>query len=185
MNHQSWSNEQLVEALKSGDQRAFKEIYDRFAEKLYALAYAQTGTREEAEDILHDLFEDLWKKRAEASIRNLATYLVVSIKYLTVAYIKSQLSLRKFQEHLIFSEIQQSNAVEDIVNYGDLQRAVEEAMKTLPEKTVEVFKQSRFELKSVRDIATSLQLSEKAVEYHITKSLRVLKEHLQMHRKAG
>lgn len=185
MNYQSLSNEQLVEALKSGNHRAFEEIYDRFAEKLFALAYAQVGNKEEAEDIIHDLFEDLWKKQAESSIRNLATYLVVSVKYLTVAYIKSQMSLRKFQEYLIFNEIQQFNAVEDIVNFGDLQRAVDNAMKTLPEKTVEVFKMSRFERKSVRDIADNLQLSEKAVEYHITKSLRVLREHLHQHTQVG
>lgn len=185
MNYQSLSNEQLVEALKSGNHRAFEEIYDRFAEKLFSLAYTQVGSKEEAEDIIHDLFEDLWKKRAESTIRNLATYLVVSVKYLTVAYIKSQMSLRKFQEYLIFNEIQQFNMVEDIVNFGDLQRAVENAMKTLPEKTVEVFKMSRFERKSVRDIAENLQLSEKAVEYHITKSLRVLREHLHLHVQAG
>lgn len=185
MSYQSLSNEQLVEALNSGDHRAFEEIYDRYAEQLFALAYAQIGTKEEAEDLLHDLFEDLWKKRAVSTIHNLATYLVVSVKYLGIAYIKSQINLRKFQEYLIFNEIQQSNTVEEIVNFGDLQRAVDEAMKTLPEKTVEVFKMSRFEHKSIRDIAENLRLSEKAVEYHITKSLRVLKEHLLVHRQVG
>jgi RNA polymerase sigma-70 factor (ECF subfamily) len=43
---------------------------------------------------------------------------------------------------------------------------------------VEVFKMSRFDKKSVREIAEHLQLSEKAVEYHITKSLKVLREQL-------
>ena len=63
----------------------------------------------------------------------------------------------------------------------DLQKAVEEAMKQLPEKTLEVFRMSRFEEKSVREIAEIMKLSEKAVEYHITKSLKVLKEHLNQY----
>ena len=53
-------------------------------------------------------------------------------------------------------------------------------MKKLPEKSGEVFRLSRFEGQSVRAIADRLNLSEKAVEYHITKSLKVLKEQLRV-----
>ena len=178
MDYQALENEQLVERLQSGDVKAFSEIYNRYWLKLYTLAYSQIGTKEEAEDLIHNLFESLWKKRNEATIRNLTTYLVVSVKYLSNAYIKSQINLRKYQEYLIFQEIQRSISPEEIINFSDLQKAVEEAMKKLPEKTMEVFKMSRFEEKSVREIADRLNLSEKAVEYHITKSLKILKEQL-------
>lgn len=171
--------EKLVQRFQAGDLKAFEEIYDRYWLKLYNLAYAQIGTREEAEDLIHNLFESFWKKRNELVIRNLTTYLIASVKYLTVAYIKSQINLRKYQEYLIFQEIDRTTSTEDIINFADLQKAVEKAMHSLPEKTVEVFKMSRFENRSVREIADSLQLSEKAVEYHITKSLKVLKQHLQ------
>ncbi len=179
MNWNTLDNEELVQRFQSGETRAFEEIYDRYWAKLYGLAYTQIGTREEAEDLIHNLFESLWKKRSELAIRNLTTYLIVSVKYLSVAYIKSQINLRKYQEYLIFQEIERTTSTEDIINFADLQKAVENAMKTLPEKTVEVFRMSRFDKKSVREIAEHLQLSEKAVEYHITKSLKVLKEHLR------
>jgi RNA polymerase sigma-70 factor (ECF subfamily) len=52
-------------------------------------------------------------------------------------------------------------------------------MKKLPEKTCEVFRMSRFENQSVKEIAVQLNLSEKAVEYHITKSLKLLRENLK------
>lgn len=179
MNYTDLSNEQLVVRMQQGDERAFREVYNRFWWRLYALAYTQIGTKEEAEDLIHNLFESLWKKRREIVIHNLTTYLVVSVKYLSVAYIKSQINLRKYQEYLIFQTIERAASTEDIINFADLQKAVEEAMKKLPEKTVEVFKMSRFENRSVRDIAEHLQLSEKAVEYHITKSLKVLKAQLR------
>ncbi len=179
MNYSTLDKEQLVQRFQSGDSKAFEEIYDRYWLKLYSLAFTQIGTKEEAEDLIHNLFESLWKKRGELAIRNLTTYLIASVKYLSVAYIKSQINMRKYQEYLIFQEINRATSTEDIINFSDLQKAVEEAMKTLPEKTVEVFKMSRFDKKSVREIAEHLQLSEKAVEYHITKSLKVLKEHLK------
>ena len=62
---------------------------------------------------------------------------------------------------------------------SELSEAVEKVLSRLPEKSAEVFKRSRFENQSVREIAVSLNLSEKAVEYHITKSLKFLKENLK------
>ena len=49
----------------------------------------------------------------------------------------------------------------------------------LPEKTQTIFKLSRYEHKSVKEIAGHMQLTEKAVEYHITRSLKLLRRHLR------
>ncbi len=179
MKHRNLTDEQLVDFLKSGDQSAFEEIYNRYWYKLLSIAYHETGTREEAEELVQDLFERIWHKRQESIIRHLSAYLVVSIKYLATNYVKSQITQRKFQEYLIFNEIRQSYVTDESVQFADLSKAVEEAMKKLPEKSVEIFKMSRFENQSVKDIAQQLNLSEKAVEYHITKSLKVLKEQLK------
>ena len=173
------TDEQLVDLLQQGNEKAFGEIYNRYWYKLFGVAYHQTGTKEEAEELVHDVFESLWNKREINNIRHLSSYLVVSVKNLTINYIKSQITQRKYQEYLIFHEIQQSNTTDEIIRFDDLATAVELAMKKLPEKTSEVFKMSRFENQSVKDIARRLNISEKGVEYHITQSLKVLKEHLK------
>lgn len=179
MKYQYLSDEQLVDFLKSDNSTAFEEIYNRYWYKLLGVAYHETGTREEAEELVQDLFETIWQKRHVSVIRHLSSYLVVSIKNLSINYIKSQITQRKFQEYLIYNEIRQSYSTDESVQFADLSKAVDEAMKKLPEKSVEVFKLSRFENQSVKAIATQLNLSEKAVEYHITKSLKVLKEQLK------
>ena len=179
MKHRNLTDEQLVDFLKSDDQAAFEEIYNRYWYKLLGVAYHETGTREEAEELVQDLFERIWQKRQESIIRHLSAYLVVSIKHLATNYVKSQITQRKFQEYLIFNEIKQSYSTDESVQFADLSKAVDEAMKKLPEKSVEIFKMSRFENQSVKAIAQQLNLSEKAVEYHITKSLKVLKEQLK------
>lgn len=175
MNYQKLEDSVLVQHLLADDVLAFEAIYDRYWLRLYGVAFNQIGTREETEDLLQNLFESLWKNRANLKIQCLSAYLVASVKYLAMAYIKSQINMRKFQEYLIFQEIQKTASAEDILNYTDLQKAVETALKHLPEKTVEIFKMSRFDNKSVREIAESLDLTEKAIEYHITRSLKVLK----------
>lgn len=172
------TDQQLVDFLRDGSDKAFAEIYNRYWFKLYSIAFHQTGTKEEAEELVHDVFESLWNKRGHAEIKHLGAYLVVSVKNLTINYIKSQITQRKYQEYLIFNEIQ-SNITDEVVRFEDLAKAVDEAMKKLPERTCEVFKLSRFENRSVKDIAQKLNISEKGVEYHITQSLKVLKEQLK------
>ena len=178
MNRQA-NDEQLVGFLKEDDKKAFEEIYNRYWYRLFSIAYHETGTREEAEELVHDLFEHLWKKRHEHTIRHLSSYLVVSIKHLSTNYIKSQITRRRYLEYLILHDIRQSHSTEEVIQLGDLSKLVEEVMQKLPEKTYAVFRMSRFENQSVKSIAQQLCLSEKAVEYHITQSLRVLKEQLK------
>ena len=173
------SDEDLVEWLRKGHARAFEEIYQRYWYKLYRVAYQQTGTREEAEELVQNLFESLWHRRDQLTIRHLSSYLVVSIKHLATNYVKSQITHRKYQEYLILHEIRQYFGTDDQVQFTDLSKAVDEAMKKLPEKSGEIFRLSRFDGQSVKAIADRLNLSEKAVEYHITKSLKVLKEQLK------
>ncbi|MDI9862916.1 RNA polymerase sigma-70 factor [Flectobacillus sp. DC10W] len=179
MKYNKLTDEQLVNLIIEDNKYAFEEVYHRYWYKLFGVAYHEIGTREEAEELVHDLFESLWNRRHQLNIRMLSAYLVVSIKHLSTNYIKSQITNRKFQEYLIFNEIRQSHATEEVVHFSELSDAVEEAMKKLPEKTCEVFRMSRFENQSVKEIAVKLSLSEKAVEYHITKSLKLLRENLK------
>lgn len=179
MNYQTAPDEQLLMRLKADDAGAFAEIYERYWYKLFGVAYHRIGMREEAEELVHDVFESLWNKRQDVIISHLGAYLVVAIKHLSTNHIKSQINHRKLQEYLIFHQMQQSFSTEELVNFTDLSDALKEVMQQLPEKSSEIFKLSRFEHQSVKAIASQLNLSEKAVEYHITKSVKWLKENLK------
>ena len=172
-------DERLVLLLQESKRAAFEEIYRRYWYRLYSVAYRQTGVREEAEELVQEVFLKLWSRRSEALIRNLGMYLTVAVRNQVYDYIKSQISYRKYQEYLIFQEIHHHHGTDEIVHFTDLTEAVEKALNRLPEKSAEVFRRSRFENQSVREIAQGLHLSEKAVEYHITKSLKFLKDTLK------
>ncbi|HAO48568.1 MAG TPA: RNA polymerase sigma-70 factor [Runella sp.] len=179
MTMKQWDDERLVEFLREGKIPAFEEIYRRYWYKLYGIAYHQTGVREEAEELVQEVFLTIWNRRSEVVIRHLDLYLTIAIKNQVYDYIKSQVNYRKYQEYLIFQEIHQNYTTDEIVNYVELAEAVDKVLNLLPEKSAEVFKRSRFENQSVKEIAHGLNLSEKAVEYHITKSLKFLKENLK------
>lgn len=172
------TDKHLVDQLSEGSKRAFEEIYNRYWYKLFCISYHETGNREEAEELVHDLFESLWNRRETSNIGHLSSYLVISIKYLISNHIRSQITWRKYKEYMVLHKIQEISTTDDSIQFNDLSEAIEKALKMLPEKTSKVFQMSRFDNLSVKDIARELHLSEKAVEYHITKSLKTLRDQL-------
>jgi RNA polymerase sigma-70 factor (ECF subfamily) len=73
----------------------------------------------------------------------------------------------------------QENLTERAVEFNELLEALEEKMEYLPEKSKKVFKLNRLEGHSIAEIANTLNLSEKAIQYHITRSLKELRLHLK------
>lgn len=173
------TDERLTALLQDGKIDAFEEIYRRYWRKMLGIAYHSTGIQQEAEEIVQEVFLALWNRRDLVNIRNLDLYLTIAIKNQVYDFFKSQFSFRKYQEYLVFNEIAQYYGTDEIVGFQELMAAVEKVLSRLPEKSAEIFKRSRFENQSVRDIAKGMNLSEKAVEYHITKSVKFLRENLR------
>lgn len=171
----------LLLKLKESQQRAFEEIYNRHWLSLFTIAYNIVGVKEESEELVQDLFETIWLKRKDLKIEHLGMYLAVSIKHKSFNMLKSKINFGKFQEYKILTEIILNHSTDDIVNYNTLSDALEKALQNLPEKSSAIFKKSRFENMPVKKIASDLNLTEKAVEYHITKSLKVLQEELKIY----
>ncbi len=69
----------LVYAVAAGDRRALSQLYDRYAAALLGVALAVLrGSRAEAEDLLHDVFVEIWQHAgdydpARASVRTWMT----------------------------------------------------------------------------------------------------------------
>ncbi len=121
------------------------------------------------------LFERYW----EEGIENFQHYLRVAIKYKAITHISQLLSRRKtFEDYSEQISVDTEETLQTI-QYNDLMNALEERVKILPEKTQEVFRMSRLEGRSVSEIAGLLNLSEKAIEYHITRSRKELRLHLK------
>lgn len=179
MNRKFFSDQELVTQLQRSEKAAFEEIYKRYWRKLFNMAFHQTGKKEEAEELVQDLFVNIWQRRESSQIKHLDLYLTLSLKNKIYDFIKSQISYRKYQEFIILKEVDLHFETDSIVNYLELTEAVEKVLSLLPEKSAKAFKMSRFEAFPVKKIAKEMDISEKAVEYHITKSLRFIKENLK------
>ncbi len=61
----------LVEKIKNGDEQAFGELYDEFADRIYAFIRIKTVGTDVADDILQDVFLKAWKGCQKLKIEDL------------------------------------------------------------------------------------------------------------------
>jgi len=160
------------------DRKTFETVYNLYWEKVYAVCYNGIREVEPAREMVQDIFKSLWERRDELELDNVKNYLIRAAKFKTFDYIRDKGSQQK---HLC-SKYQDcpnsSNCTEELVLFNNLQEKVNILVDTLPCQCKRVFKMSREQGLTNREIASSLLISERAVEYHISKALGVLRSNL-------
>jgi RNA polymerase sigma-70 factor (ECF subfamily) len=176
--YELYEESQLLFAFQvQDDVKAFEEIYERYWFKLYSWAYTRTSSREDAEEMVQSVFERLWKNRQEIKIKNAGAYLAVSIQNTFYDLQRRKMQLEKFKQ--LYVDASTDTETDNEVNRKLLLEKLEETLRHLPVKTQAVFRMSRFENRPVREIAHLLHLTEKGVEYHITKALKLIRSRLK------
>ena len=173
------TDEMLLRLLKANDEQAFKEIYSRYWRPIFETAYHRLASRETAKELVQTIFLRIWEKRHSIQITHLQGYLQTAIKNSVINYVEATLVHKKYLQHVLNTTSSTCQGTESTLTFHELSQAIEKAIAELPEKTRHVFRLSRFDHLSIREIATNLNISEKAVEYHITQSLKTLRLYLK------
>ncbi|MFA5244858.1 MAG: RNA polymerase sigma-70 factor [Pedobacter sp.] len=171
-----FSDEKLSVLLFEGDGDAFEEIFNRYWLKLYGVAIKRVKYRETAEEIIQDLFTQLWTKRESIQIHtSLAGYLFTSVRYLVLNHIQKEIVRENYKDSFQAVNTFSHNSTEETVFLNELIRNIEKEVTYLPPQCRSVFELSRKENKTNREIAEVLGISEKTVEGHLTKAIKHLK----------
>jgi len=173
------SEMQLIENFVQGDRSSFTLIYKKYWYKLFLIAQRRLNDKAASEELVQEIFVQLWEKRENLQIQSLENYLVRAMKYSVIDYIRTQIVKNNYIHHYKAFIEQEECPTEHIMAVNDLTSFMEKGLKTLPEKSQEIFRLSRIENWPVNKIAMHLQLSEKGVEYHLTKSLKTLRIYLK------
>jgi RNA polymerase sigma-70 factor (ECF subfamily) len=171
-----FSEKDLLGALRVGDRGAFTRIYDRFWGKLYAVAYNYTRSREAAQEVVQEVFVGLWLKRERLEIRqSLEKYLYAAVKFQIYDALDKQRSAQRYAEFAAHALPVGEETTAQHVAFAETSELLETQVAAFPETTRRVFVLSRVEGWPVARIAHTLELSPKAVEYHLTKAIKLLR----------
>ncbi|HEX6225501.1 MAG TPA: RNA polymerase sigma-70 factor [Chryseolinea sp.] len=162
-------------------EKEFERIYNSLWSKLYGIAYSYFRDRITAQEVTQDVFVNLWLKRDSLSpIQDLEAYLLRSVKNRIYNQFEKIHAKEKLEKSIIPTMTVQTENTEEAVVYSDTLEVVNHEIDQLPAMTKTVFRLSRFDRYTNNEIADRLQLSGKAVEYHITRALKRLRLRLNI-----
>jgi RNA polymerase sigma-70 factor (family 1) len=162
------------------DENSFKEIYNLYWEKVFSVCYAHIGEKESAKGMVQEIFKSLWERKDELEItQSVEKYLVRSAKFKVFEYIRNKKIREKHLENIVLLQVTSVNSTENDVMLGTLTEKISALIEKLPNQCRKVFKMSREDGLSNKEIACDLLISERAVEYHISRAVTALKSNLK------
>jgi len=171
----------LLQQLTHNDQAAFTAIYQRYWKLLFREAMNVLRSQKEAEDCVQELFVSLWNRRQHLpEIADLKAYMQTAVRYRCIDRIEREMIRGGYLEDFTnYMEAHHSlPSVEEELYARELAANIDQLMDKMPGKMREVFRLSRQEQLTHREIAERLQISEETVKKQIYLALKILKSHL-------
>ncbi len=172
--------QKLIVKLRQGSIKAFNQIYRLNAGRLLAYCMQYTKCREDAEEIVQDVFVALWNHREtirrEDSLRSL---LFVMSKNRVINSYRSIINSPIYEDYVEFQDKLLADEDFHPMEYEEYIRFVKNAMQKLPVTQQRVISLSRFSLLSNKEIARTLSLSEQTVKNQLSIGLSSLRKMLK------
>jgi len=172
--------QQQLRKIRKGDLDSFEKLFHQYYPGMCAYADSLLGKPEVAEEVVQDVFYNIWKNRDSLKItRSLQSYLYRS------AYNNSMMYLRKMRrEHFLddghtFDFEADSPDPSQVLQLNEVSELVSRTLEGLPERTREIFRLNRQEGLKYREIADRLSISVKTVEANMGKALKALRNSME------
>lgn len=173
-NYSSKSDDELLVLLKSGDEMAFKAIYGKYWKKLYAEASKRLPNTEVVEELVQDIFTDLWVKRESKEIMSLNRYLLMCARYQVFAVFRKTVKNPQFEEPVEETAYYHLHA-DSMLDQKELKKYIELWLQMQPAKRREIFRLKHMEELTTAEIAERLNISQKTVQNQLITSHDSLK----------
>ncbi len=179
IDYSTFSDDDLVRLLKLGEEPAFNEIYNRYWSGVFLVARNRLKDDVEAEEIVQDIFCNLWRKRISFRLeKTFKTYFAIAVKYEVInRSVKKQREI-DFVAQLFRSTKDIDNSTHQLLSFNELKEVLEESICVLPERCQLVFRLRLEYDYSQRQIAKELGISEKTVETHLAKARKHIRTSL-------
>jgi RNA polymerase sigma-70 factor (family 1) len=171
----------LLNQMAEGNEYALRTLYDRYWNKIYGYTIGKVGNQDTAEDIVQDIFIELWNRREDIMIERLEPYLYTAAKNQIINVIRKGIIRRHHEDssYSAYLSVVRNLDIEEDIAYKELRAAIQEGLEFLPDKTREIFRLNRLDELSAREVSILLDIPLRTVEYHIAHALRTMKVHLR------
>lgn len=170
---------QLLQRLQQGDRDAFDLIFKSYWGPLLIYLSKLVKERSDAEDLLQNIFVNLWNKAQSAEIQHLQTWLYGAARKSALFYHRTQSNQKKLISSILDYIQEEGFSLIDQQQGKELQVIIDREIDQLPPKMREVFLLSRNEQLSYKEIAERLHISDQTVKKQVSNALNLLRASLK------
>jgi len=174
--YQKYTDQELFDLLQLDDEVAYTTIYERYIFTLLNHAYNKTRNREEARDIVQEVFTRLWARRQQIQITtNLAGFLYTSAHHIIIDQFAHSKVKDKYVASILAYALLPHEATDHRTRENQLAAIIEKEIAGLPPKMREIFELSRKHHLSHKEIAERLNIAEQTVSKQVSNALKILR----------
>ena len=182
-----YSDNELLKMVKEGNEEAFRQLFFKFYPRLLRYAVRYVNDEDIAEDILQDCFISFWERKSSIRYISLSSLLFCMVRNACLNYIKHNSLIENVSVDYVFDiggeeklySLDMQLTPDEILFQKELKIQISKAISLLSDRTKQVFVLSRFRGLKNNEIAEELNITTKAVEKHITKSLKIISSYLE------
>jgi RNA polymerase sigma-70 factor, ECF subfamily len=168
-------DKEVVISLKAGDRLAFEKVFFGFADRLYYFAMRYLRNQHDAEELVQEVFVKLWENRGSLNEElSFSGYLYTIARNTIFNQNRKRVNEKVYQDYVKNALQLASTKTEDDLIYADIKNLVDKVVEDLPPQRKLVYKMSRDQGLTYKEIAQELSLSERTVEAHIRLALKTI-----------
>ena len=171
-------NDFLSSAVQHGDQKAFDTLFRRYYPMLCAYGHRFVEL-EDAEEIVEDSLLWIWENRETLVIESSLNSYLFKMVYRRALNKLAHIDATQRADTRFYEEMQEMLQDTDYYQIEELAKRIEDAVAALPESYREAFVMHRFRDMSYKEIAETLGVSPKTIDYRIQQALKQLRVDLK------
>jgi RNA polymerase sigma-70 factor (ECF subfamily) len=175
----SYTDEELMQKIKADNMFAFDVLYKKYSKRLYKFGYSILKSTEEAENLIQDVYLNLWENRYKVEKDSSIKYYLFTTAYNSaISIIRKKAKESQFIEYLKSMQEINEEPVNMELEYNELKNKLDEIIKELPQRQKEVYLLHRAEGLKYSEIAERLHISVNTIENHMSRALKTIRKKL-------
>lgn len=176
----SESEKKLIQGILRDDEAAFCELYALYKDRLMYFAMRYVKSREFAEDVFQDAFASVWQNRRFLNPDlPFGPYIYTIIKNHILNLLAGIHKESELKKAILSHALEVTNVTENTVLDADFGQLLSKVFEQLTPQQKRIFRLSRNEMKSHKEIAEELGLSVYTVQQHISAALKIIRAYLK------
>lgn len=173
--------EKMVERIRSGDHSAFEKLFHMYYAQLCVFSNSYVKSLDFARDVVQEVLIKIWDNRENLYInQSLKAYLYMAVRNQSLNFIQQKKQIERLQMRLIKQEELNSYIKKEETNTEELTQKVWKLVDKLPERRRTIFILYRKHGLSYSEISEVMDIARKTVENQMGKSLKFLRNELEM-----